>query len=38
MKKYTIYDSTGIVVATLTTMRDALDFKHIKGNNTWTIR
>ena len=38
MKKYTIYDSTGTIVATLTTMRDALDFKHIRGNNTWTIK
>ena len=38
MKKYTIYDSTGTIVATLTTMRDALDFKHIKGNNAWTIK
>ena len=38
MKKYTIYDSTGTIVATLTTMRDALDFKHIRGNNAWTIR
>ena len=37
MKKYTIYDSTGTIVATLTTMRDALDFKHIRGNNAWTI-
>lgn len=38
MKKYTIYDSTGTIVATLTTMRDALDFKHIRGNNAWTIK
>ena len=38
MKKYTIYDSTGTIVATLTTMKDALDFKHIRGNNTWTIK
>lgn len=38
MKKYTIYDSTGTIVATLTTMRDALDFKHIRGNNTWIIK
>ena len=38
MKKYIIYDSTGTIVATLTTMRDALDFKHIRGNNTWTIK
>lgn len=38
MKKYTICDSTGTIVATLTTMRDALDFKHIRGNNTWTIK
>ena len=38
MKKYTIYDSTGTIVAILTTMRDALDFKHIRGNNTWTIK
>ena len=38
MKKYTIYDSTGTIVAALTTMRDALDFKHIRGNNTWTIK
>ena len=38
MKKYTIYDSTGTIVATLATMRDALDFKHIKGNNAWTIK
>ena len=38
MKKYRIYDSTGTIVATLTTMRDALDFKHIRGNNTWTIK
>ena len=38
MKKYTIYDSTGTIVATLTTMRDALDFKYIRGNNTWTIK
>ena len=38
MKKYTIYDSTGTIVATLTTMKDALDFKHIRGNNAWTIK
>ena len=38
MKKYIIYDSTGTIVAILTTMRDALDFKHIRGNNTWTIK
>ena len=38
MKKYTIYDSTGTIVATLTTMRDALDFKHIRGNNAWIIK
>ena len=38
MKKYTIYDSTGTIVATLATMRDALDFKHIRGNNAWTIK
>ena len=38
MKKYIIYDSTGTIVATLTTMRDALDFKHIKSNNTQTIK
>ena len=38
MKKYTIYDSTGTIVATLTTMRDALDFKNIRGNNAWTIK
>ena len=38
MKKYIIYDSTGTIVATLTTMKDALDFKHIRGNNTWTIK
>ena len=38
MKKYTIYDSTGTIVATLTTMRDALDFKYIKGNSAWTIK
>ena len=38
MKKYIIYDSTSTIVATLTTMRDALDFKHIRGNNTWTIK
>ena len=38
MKKYIIYDSTGTQVAILTTMRDALDFKHIKGNNAWTIK
>lgn len=38
MKKYKICDSTGTQVAILTTMRDALDFKHIRGNNSWTIK
>ena len=38
MKKYKICDSTGTQVAILTTMRDALDFKHIRGNNNWTIK
>ena len=30
MRKYIIYDSTGTKVAILTTLKDALDFKHIK--------
>ena len=38
MKKYIIYDSTGNRVAILTTLKDALDFKHIRGNNRWTIK
>ena len=38
MRKYIIYDSTGTKVAILTTLKDALDFKHIRGNNAWTIK
>lgn len=38
MKKYIIYDSTGNRMAILTTLKDALDFKHIRGNNRWTIK
>ena len=38
MRKYIIYDSTGTKVAILTTLKDALDFKHIRGNSAWTIK
>ena len=38
MRKYIIYDSTGTKVAILTTLKYALDFKHIRSNNAWSIK
>jgi hypothetical protein len=38
MKIYIVYDSIGNKMATLTTLKDALDFKSIRGNKAWTIK